>query len=77
MFVDYHVTNTSTNASRSGSLFIVWDATSVNSTDYSSGDINGSTLPLTLEADIDSGNIRVRAAITSGTWTIKLGCRII
>lgn len=77
MFVDYHVTNTSTNASRSGSLFIVWDATSVNSTDYSSGDINGSTLPLTLEADINSGNIRVRAAITSGTWTIKLGCRII
>jgi hypothetical protein len=61
---------------RLGTVMAVWDGTNVAYTDYSTADY-GDTSPTSLSVDINGSNVELLLAITSGTWTIKIGIIII
>ena len=73
-FFDYYVKNGSNM--RIGTVMATWDASNVTYTDYSSADI-GNTNPIEFTVDISSPNIRLNAVITSGTWVVQTGIRLI
>jgi hypothetical protein len=54
-----------------------WNCTGTTYTDYSTNDLNGSTEGIGFEVDANSNNIRLKAIVTNGTWTIKVATRII
>ena len=62
---------------RAGVVMSVWDNSNTTFTDYSTPDLNGTTLPFVWDVDVNSGLVRLRAVISSGTWTINVGSRII
>lgn len=74
---DYVLWNASTGAYRAGTLTAVWDGTNIAYTETTSTDLVASTSAVTLSADISSGNTRLIAAVSSGTWNIKIGARIV
>jgi hypothetical protein len=39
--------------------------------------LNGSTLGLTFTVTVSAPNVLLKANVTSGTWTVKVGTRII
>jgi hypothetical protein len=45
-------------------------------TDYSTADL-GNTLPISFTVDISAPNAQLNAIITSGSWTVKTGIRLI
>lgn len=57
----------------------MWDVASGNVaiTETSTQDLNGSTSGLSLSASIVSSNLVLAANISSGTWSLKLGVRLI
>jgi len=61
---------------RIGTVMSVWDGTNISYTDYSTTDI-GDSSPVSFTASIDGSNVKLEAEISSGTWTIKLGIRLI
>jgi hypothetical protein len=76
---DYYVINTTTNGYRTGIVMVVWNATANTATftDMSSEDLGSSTAGLIFSAAIISNNIELKAEITTGTWTIKIGARVL
>ena len=78
-FFEYCVIETSSSHFRAGTLTAVWDIASgkVAITESSTQDLNGSTSGLYLSASIVSGNLVLVANISSGTWSLKLGARLI
>ena len=74
-FYDYSTNNGT--AYRSGTVMVVWDGTNVVYTDTSTSDLGGSTIPISFSAVISGSNIVLSAEIVSGTWTVKIGARII
>ena len=62
---------------RAGTVMAVWDTSGASFTDFSTTDLNGSTTGISFSVDVNSGNVRLRAVITTGTWSIKVGSRII
>ena len=78
-FFEYCVIETSNSRFRAGTLTVVWDAASgtVAITETSTQDLNGSTSGLSLSASIVSNNLILSANISSGTWSLKLGARLI
>lgn len=76
-YFDYWVTETSSGASRSGTVLAVWKNTTVEFNDTSTPDIFGSTLDISFSVAINDPNIELTAIITSGTWDIKIGTRAI
>jgi hypothetical protein len=62
---------------RAGVVMAVWDNSNTTFTDYSTPDLNGTTLPFVWDVDVNSGLVRLRAVISSGTWTINVGTRVI
>lgn len=66
---DYLVNGT---AQRAGSIYATWteDGASVDWSDISTPDINGSTSQVDFSVTISSGNVRLNALVTGGTWTI-------
>lgn len=76
-YFDYWVTEQGTDASRSGTVIVVWKNTTVEYSDTSTPDIFGSTLGISFSVVINNPNIELTAEITSGTWDIKLGTRAI
>jgi hypothetical protein len=77
--VEYYVINTATNAYRSGIVLIVWNSTNdtVEYTDTSTNDLGNSTIGLYFTAAISTNNLVLTANITTGTWTVKLGARLL
>ena len=73
-FFDY-VTTSGTNA-RAGSVFTVWNGTSVEYTETSTNDI-GSTTNLVLSASVNSGAVRLQATSLSGSWSVKTLARML
>ena len=76
-YFDYWVTETSSGASRSGTVLAVWKNTSAEYTDTSTPDILGSTLGISFSVAINEPNIELTTVITSGTWDIIIGTRAI
>ena len=72
---DYYVSN-GTNK-RAGTVMTVWDNSTTAYTDYSTPDIGGSTTGISFTTSTDGSNVFLNAVITSGTWVVKVGSRVI
>lgn len=68
VFFDYSVKN-GTNM-RAGTLIAVYNGTSMEWTETSTVDL-GNTSGVTLSADVNGGNIRLKAIATTTGWTVK------
>ena len=78
-FFEYFVRNTVSSGSRAGNVSAVWDS-GINTVEYnetSTADMGGSTIALSFSTLIISGNLTLRANITSGTWNVSVGARIV
>jgi len=73
---DYFVQGSSDEI-RTGVVMAAWNCTGTTYTDYSTPDLNSSTDGISFEVDANSNNIRLKAVVTNGTWTIKVATRII
>jgi hypothetical protein len=71
------VRNIETEYMRAGVVMSVWDATSATFTDNSTPDLNGSTEAISFTVTNDGTNVLLNAVVTSGTWEVKVGTRII
>jgi hypothetical protein len=76
-YFDYRITNTTNSGWRAGTVMVVWDGTNVEFTDTSTNDITATTSGLSWTAAISGSNLNLTATITSGTWNIKIGSRVI
>jgi hypothetical protein len=83
-FFDYYCKNTLSSSSRAGNISVVWDESnnSIDYTELSTNDINGSTEHLYFSTTIEttgtySGKMVLSANISSGSWNIKAGARIV
>ena len=54
-----------------------WDSTNVQYTDTSTPDLNGSTRGIEFNVAIITGNVTLQSVVTSGTWSVYTGIRII
>ena len=74
---DYYVSD-GTNK-RAGTVISVWDNVSSVFTDYSTPDIGGATTGISFQTTVSGGGsvILFQAVVTSGTWTIKVGSRVV
>ena len=79
VFFDYYAINTTSSAYRSGTVMVVWNATANTAefTDTSTNDLGGSTAGLIFSVAITSNNLELTATISTGTWTIKIGARVL
>jgi hypothetical protein len=63
---------------RAGTVMSVWDGSTTAYTDYSTPDIGaGNTTGISFQTIVDGSNILFQAVVTSGTWTVKVGSRIV
>jgi len=77
--IDYYVKNTDSNASRAGTLNVVWDEVSqvIDYNEFSTNDIGGTTEELYFSTDLILGQAVVQANISSGTWNGRIGARVL
>jgi hypothetical protein len=73
---DYCVMGTG-GVMRSGTVKAVWNNSTAGYTDVSTTDIVGSTAGIEFTVDVSGGNVRLNAVITSGTWTVKVGTKVV
>jgi len=73
---DYCVTENS-GAMRSGTVKAVWNNSTAGYTDISTTDIVESTSGIEFTVDVSGGNVRLNAVVTSGTWTVKVGTKVV
>jgi hypothetical protein len=62
---------------RAGVVMAVWNGLIATYTDNSTPDLDGSTTALYFQVAISGSDVILVANATSGTWTIKVGTRII
>jgi hypothetical protein len=74
---EYYLVKPSDNSTRTGVVMATWDTANVVWTEYSTPDLNGTTEAVDFRVVISSGNVQLRALITSGTWTVIVNRRII
>jgi hypothetical protein len=74
---DYCVTELSSGAMRSGTVKAVWNNSSAGYTDVSTTDIVSSTEGIEFTVDVNGGNVRLNAVITSGVWSVKVGTKVV
>ena len=55
----------------------IWDSTNVQYTDTSTPDLNGSTRDIEFNVSMITGNVTLQSVVTSGTWSVNTGIRII
>jgi hypothetical protein len=75
-YFDYHLSGAS-NQRRTGTVMATWYGTDSQFTDTSTPDLNGSTRPIEFNVAIITGNVTLRSVVTSGTWSVDTGIRII
>ena len=76
-YFDYRVSNTATGAYRSGTVMTVWDGTNSTYTDTSTPDLGASTNGIEFSTSVVGANIVLLGTITTGTWSVRIGARII
>ena len=63
---------------RAGTVMSVWDGSTTAYTDYSTPDIGaGNTTGISFQTTVSGSDILFQAVVTSGTWTVKVGSRIV
>jgi hypothetical protein len=62
---------------RAGTILCVWNSSQTSYTDTSTTDLGGSTDGVSFIVTSISGNVKLKAIITNGTWNIKIGTRVI
>jgi hypothetical protein len=62
---------------RAGTVMSVWDGSTSEYTDYSTPDIGGATTGISFRTTVSGSNILFQSVVTSGTWTVKVGSRIV
>jgi hypothetical protein len=62
---------------RAGTVMSVWDGSTTEYTDYSTPDIGGATTGISFRTTVSGANILFQAVVTTGTWTVKVGSRIV
>lgn len=75
--IEYVVKEEGATAMRSGTIQAVWDGTSVSYNHTLTTNIGASTDGIDFDVVINGVNIDVNATITSGTWTVKTGIRLL
>ena len=75
-FHDYCIVN-GDGYKRLGTVMTTWDANGAVHTDYSTTDLNGTTSGFTFDVEVSGSNVLLKHIITSGTWDIRIGTRII
>ena len=75
-YFDYHLSG-HLGERRTGTVMATWYGTSSQFTDTSTPDLNGSTRGIEFNVDIISGNVTLQSVVTSGTWSVHTGIRII
>jgi len=70
---DYYVSD-GTNT-RAGTVMTAWVGSATVFTEYSTPDI-GSTTGISFSTSSDGTNVSLNTIVTAGTWTIKVGSRI-
>ena len=75
-YFDYHLSGAS-NQRRTGTIMSTWNGSNVAFTDTSTPDLNGSTRPIEFNVAIITGNVTLQSVVTSGTWAVDTGIRII
>jgi hypothetical protein len=75
-YFDYTVRGFS-NQRRTGTVMTIWDGTNVQFTDTSTPDLNGSTHGIEFSVSIITSNVTLQSVVTSGTWSVNTGVRII
>jgi hypothetical protein len=76
-YFDYRVNNTVTGAYRAGTVTAVWNGTIVEFTDTSTADLVASTAGISFTVTISGSNLILTAVITTGTWNVKVGARLL
>jgi len=76
-YFDYRVSDSGSGAYRAGTVMSVWDGTNVSYTDTSTTDLVASTADIEFTVGISGSNLILYVNITSGTWALKVGARII
>lgn len=76
-YFDYRVFNPITSGSRAGTVMAVWFGSSVEATDTSTNDLIADTSGISFSADVSSSFLRVNATVTTGSWNVKIGARVI
>ncbi len=76
-YYDYRVLNSITGALRSGTIMAVWNSSSVEYTETSTADLVASTTGISFTVSVVSSNVVLSSTITTGTWDIKVGARVI
>jgi hypothetical protein len=64
-------------ASRAGTIMANWNSATASYTDTCTADLGGATTGIEFNVDISASYVRLNVTITSGTWTVKSGTRII
>ena len=75
-YFDYHLSGAS-GQRRTGTIMATWNASNVAFTDTSTPDLNGSTRGIEFNVVIITGDVTLQALVTSGTWSVDTGIRII
>jgi hypothetical protein len=78
-YYDYRVSNLGTNAYRSGTVTAVWNPSTgaITWNDVSTPDLTATTFPFSFTVTLSGGNVVLNSVITTGTWSLKVGARII
>jgi hypothetical protein len=75
-YFDYHLSGFS-NERRTGTIMSTWNGSNVAFTDTSTPDLNGSTRAIEFNVAVITGNVTLQSVVTSGTWSVDTGIRII
>jgi hypothetical protein len=76
-YFEYIVYNSGTTSMRAGTILCVWNSTGASYTDTSTTDLGTSTTGISFTVTSSGGIVTLNAVITSGTWNIKVGTRVI
>ena len=72
---DYFVSDSGGANTRAGTVMTAWAGSATVFTEYSTPDI-GSTTGISFSTSSDGTNVTLSAVVTTGTWTVKVGSRI-
>ena len=74
----YYVVIEQTNGyTRSGTVMTINDGGKSTYTDVSTPDLNGSTKGIQFDTAVSSGNLQLRANVTSGSWDVKVRTEVL
>jgi len=76
-FFDYWVSGVTSGSYRVGTVMAVTNGSAVQYTDTSTADLVASTAGINFSVGITGSNILLSALITSGSWNVKVGTRVI